>query len=112
MTMPVGRGVTSLGGPGLRAFARIVYAWGLEDDEQLAILGRPLSAAFAPLEDETLDDLARDARENQLRARYLSRTAHPVTQPAAGKQLGTPSRHWRSFQGRHSDEAHVLGPAR
>lgn len=57
MTTPDGGRDASLAGPGLRAFARIADAWGLDDHQQLAILGRPLGEAFAQLEEGTSDDL-------------------------------------------------------
>lgn len=58
-----GRGTTSLGGPGLRAFANIAEAWGLSVADQLKLLGIASRSTFFKWRRETSPRLPRDTLE-------------------------------------------------
>lgn len=58
-----GRGLTSLGGPGLRAFANIAEAWGLTVVEQLQLLGIASRSTFFKWRREPSPRLPRDTLE-------------------------------------------------
>ena len=58
-----GRGLPSLGGPGLRAFANIAEAWGLTVVEQLQLLGIASRSTFFKWRRETSPRLPRDTLE-------------------------------------------------
>jgi Protein of unknown function (DUF2384) len=58
-----GRGFSSLGGPGLRAFANIAEAWGLTVVEQLQLLGIASRSTFFKWRRETSPRLPRDTLE-------------------------------------------------
>jgi hypothetical protein len=58
-----GRGLTSLGGPGLRAFANIAEAWGLTVVEQLQLLGIPSRSTFFKWRREPSPRVPRDTLE-------------------------------------------------
>jgi hypothetical protein len=58
-----GRGFTSLGGPGLRAFANIAEAWGLTVVEQLQLLGIASRSTFFKWRREPSPRLPRDTLE-------------------------------------------------
>jgi hypothetical protein len=58
-----GRGLVSLGGPGLRAFANIAEAWGLTVVEQLQLLGIASRSTFFKWRRETSPRLPRDTLE-------------------------------------------------
>lgn len=53
----------NLSAPARKAFTRIAQAWCLTDQEQSAILGKPLDAAFASLEPEGADASHRETLE-------------------------------------------------
>ena len=57
------RGLESLGGPGLRAFANIAEAWGLSIAEQLKLLGIASRSTFFKWRRETSPRLPRDTLE-------------------------------------------------
>ena len=58
-----GRSMTSLGGPGLRAFANIAEAWGLSVADQLKLLGIASRSTFFKWRRETSPRLPRDTLE-------------------------------------------------
>jgi Protein of unknown function (DUF2384) len=58
-----GRGLESLGGPGLRAFANIAEAWGLSVAEQLQLLGIASRSTFFKWRREHSPRLPRDTLE-------------------------------------------------
>lgn len=58
-----GRGLRSLGGPGLRAFANIAEAWGLTVVEQLQLLGIASRSTFFKWRREPSPRLPRDTLE-------------------------------------------------
>jgi hypothetical protein len=58
-----GHGLTSLGGPGLRAFANIAEAWGLSVVEQLQLLGIASRSTFFKWRREVSPRLPRDTLE-------------------------------------------------
>jgi Protein of unknown function (DUF2384) len=58
-----GRGMASLGGPGLRAFANIAEAWGLTVADQLKLLGIASRSTFFKWRRETSPRLPRDTLE-------------------------------------------------
>ena len=62
-TSETGRGLPSLGGPGLRAFANIAEAWGLTVVEQLQLLGIASRSTFFKWRRETSPRLPRDTLE-------------------------------------------------
>jgi antitoxin Xre/MbcA/ParS-like protein len=57
------RGLESLGGPGLRAFANIAEAWGLTIADQLKLLGIASRSTFFKWRRETSPRLPRDTLE-------------------------------------------------
>jgi hypothetical protein len=57
------RGLESLGGPGLRAFANIADAWGLSIAEQLKLLGIASRSTFFKWRREASPRLPRDTLE-------------------------------------------------
>jgi hypothetical protein len=57
------RGLESLGGPGLRAFANIAEAWGLSIAEQLKLLGIASRSTFFKWRREASPRLSRDTLE-------------------------------------------------
>lgn len=57
MIKPIGSGATDLEGPALRAFSQIAEIWKLSDQEQSAILGRPINARCAKQETGAADGL-------------------------------------------------------
>jgi hypothetical protein len=58
-----GRGLESLGGPGLRAFANIAEAWGLTVAQQLKLLGIASRSTFFKWRREPSPRLPRDTLE-------------------------------------------------
>lgn len=76
MIKPIGGSATALEGPGLRAFSLIAELWNLTDQEQSAILGRPINLAGAQLEATAADEISPETLERISYALGIYRALH------------------------------------
>lgn len=78
MSRPVATPDGTLAGPALRAFTQIAEAWSLTEQEQWAILGQPVDAAFAVIGAGDVDDLWPDTLKRVSYVLGIYRALHTI----------------------------------